>query len=87
MAVMAVVSISVLISSHLLDIKSHAPAALRVFQLYFISGFSGWLFFGLIEFADLSISLSWLAIAYFLAASLLLFILINQVRINTITAI
>lgn len=86
-AVLAVVSISVLISSHLLDVKSHAPAALRIFQLYFISGFSGWLFYALIEFAGLAISLSWLAIAYFLAASLLIFILTNQVIINTTNTI
>jgi diguanylate cyclase (GGDEF)-like protein len=81
-AVLAVISISVLIASHSLGIKNNAPTALRLFQLYFIGGFSGWLFFGLIEFAHLSISLSWLAIAYFCAASLLLFILQEKIKVN-----
>ena len=83
----AVISISVLISTHLIGSKNNSPRALRSFQLYFVGGFAGWLFFGLIELANLSISLSWLAIAYFSGASLLLFILTDEVKVNVGSAL
>ena len=86
-SVIAVISFSSLFASNLIDIKDYSQNALKIFRFYFIFGFLGWLFFGLIEFSNIDISLSWLAIAYMLAASMLLFMILGRVEINIKTIV
>lgn len=86
-SVIAAISFSSLFASNLIDIQDYSQNALKIFRLYFIFGFLGWLFFGLIEFSNIDISLSWLAIAYMLAASMLLFMILGRVEINITTIV
>jgi len=81
-SVIGLISFSTLYASRLVGIRGYSQSAITVFHLYFIFGFLGWLLFGLAEFSDLYISLSWLATAYFLASFMLLFMIIGRVDIN-----
>jgi len=86
-SVIAVISFSTLFASHLVGINDYSRSALTVFHLYFISGFLGWVLFGLVEFSDYPISLSWLAIAYITAASMLFFMILGRVEVNSKTVL
>lgn len=81
-SVIAVISFSSLFASSLIEIKDYSKIALRIFRLYFIFGFLGWVFFGLLEFTNIDIRLSRLAIAYFLAVFMLFFMILGKVELN-----
>lgn len=79
MAVIAVISASVLFASYQLEFRKRAPRTLRFFQLYFYGGGIGWVCLCLVELLSIQMPLYALITPYFLASYLLLYMLVAQV--------
>ena len=68
------IAFSTFFAARIIGLSEYSKSEFKVFQVYFVFGLLGWIFYGIVDIISFPIPLSLLAIAYFFSVYILFFI-------------